>query len=90
MTTQCVAQRTGKSQSAPNIPPAPFLDSGLRRNNDRGGTDFLADPYFDCYLVSRIVISHTTLFVIPAKAGIQWFRQDIPTWEQAGMTTLKC
>ena len=31
---------------------------------------------------------NATSFVIPAKAGIQWFRPDIPACKQAGMTFL--
>ena len=45
MTTQYVGWRELEQAGvSPIIPPAPFLDSGLRRNDAEGETDFLTGP----------------------------------------------
>ena len=50
-----------------------FLDSSLRWNDGRDQNEFVAIPN-----LNRPAIIPRSHCVIPAKAGIQWFRQDIP------------
>ena len=91
ITTPCAvtAAQTGKSPSSSTHPGGPFLDSGLRRNEAEESTGRVAIP-IDLRHADRPVPGNTPTTrppVIPAKAGIQWFRQDIPACLQAGITT---
>ena len=66
-----------------SLPWPLFLDSSLRWNDDGGGNGFVAIPTASLLFLANYLTS--TSPVIPAKAGIQWFRQAIP--RIAGMTT---
>ena len=76
MTTQCPGLREpAQTGILTNIALAPFLDSGLRRNDDEEKASWIAIPITPVIptdlLPGNILVARPC--VIPAKAGIQWF-----------------